>query len=70
MSEFAGPISKFPVVSNDRFNGDNLKSTLYFLSHCHTDHMVGLNEPELFGRLKHYNLKMYCHKVSTALMCA
>ena len=51
MSEFSGPISEFPGVSLDHFNGDNLKSTVCFLSHCHTDHMVGLNEPELFERL-------------------
>ena len=31
MSEFAGSISEFPGVSIDRFNGDNLKSTVYFL---------------------------------------
>ena len=53
MSEFAGPISEFPGVSIHRFNGDSLKSTVSFLSRCHTDHMVGLNEPELFERLKH-----------------
>ena len=70
MSEFAGPISETPGVSIDRFNGENLKSTVYFLSHCHTDHMVGLNEPELFERLKYYNLKIYCHKVSAALLSA
>ena len=70
MSEFAGPISEFPVVSIDRFNGENFKSTVYFFSHYHTDHMVGLNEPELFERLKHYNLKNYCHKISSALLSA
>ena len=70
MSEFAGQISEFPGVSIDRFNGDNLKSTVYFLSHCHTDRMVGLKEPELFEKLKNYNLKNYCHKVSAALMSA
>ena len=32
--------------------------------------MVDLNEPELFERLKHYNLKIYCHKVSAALLSA
>ena len=32
--------------------------------------MVGLNEPELFERLKHYNLKIYCHKVSADLLSA
>ena len=70
MSEFSGPISEFPGVSIDRFNGENLKSTVYFLSHCHTDHMVGLNEPDLFERLKQYILKIYCQKVSAALLSA
>ena len=31
---------------------------------------MGLNEPELFEKLKHYNLKIYCHKVSAALLSA
>ena len=70
MSEFAGPVSEFPGISIDRFNGENLKSTVYFLSHCHTGHMVGLNEPELFETLLHYNLKIYCHKVSAVLLSA
>ena len=70
MSEFAGPISELSGVSIDRFNRENLKSTVYFLSHCHTDHMVGLNEPELFERVKPYNLKTICHKVSAALLSA
>ena len=61
MSEFAGPTSEFPGVSIDRSNGDNFKSTVYFFSHCHTDHMVGLNEPKLFERLIQYNLKIFCH---------
>ena len=70
MSEFAGPITEFSSVSIDRFNNENLKSTVYFLSHCHSDHMVGLNEPELFERLKRYNFKIYCHKISAALLSA
>ena len=52
MSDFDGPKLEFPGVSIDRFNGENFKSTVYLLSHCHTDHMMGLNEPELFERLK------------------
>ena len=59
MSEFSGPMSEFPGVSIDRFSGENLKFTVYFLSHCHTDHMVGLNDPELFERLRHNNMKFY-----------
>ena len=68
MSKSSGPISEFPVVSIDRFNGENLKSTVYFLSHSHTDHMMGLNEPELFERLKHSDLKKFCQKVSVVLL--
>ena len=69
MSEFPGPISEFPGISIDCFNGENLKSTVYFLSHCDTDHIEDLNEPELFERLKHYNF-IYCHKFSAALLSA
>ena len=32
--------------------------------------MAGLNEPELFKKVKHYNLKFYYHKVSAALLSA
>ena len=32
--------------------------------------MVGLNEPELFERLKRCSLKNYCHKISSALLSA
>ena len=66
MSKSAGPISEFSGVSNDRFNDYNLKSTVDFLSHCHTDLMVGRIEPELFDRLKHYNFK---HIVMFWLLC-
>ena len=70
MSEVAGPISELPVVSIDRFNGENPKSLVYFHLHCHTDHMVGLNEPELFEKSKYFNLKIYCHKILAALFSA
>ena len=66
LSEFPGPISEFPGVSIDRFISENLKSKVYFLSYCHTDHMVGLNDPEVFESLKHYNLKPFCQTVSAA----
>ena len=67
MSEFAAPISEFPGVSIDRFNGENLKSTVDFPSHCHRDHTVGLNEPELFDRLKRYNFKI--NVIKFRLLC-
>ena len=31
---------------------------------------MSFNEPELFEKLTLYNLKIYCHKISTALLSA
>lgn len=44
MSTFGGLVEEIPGISIDRFDGHNLKSKVFFLSHCHTDHMVGLDE--------------------------
>lgn len=44
MSTFSGILDEINHISIDRFDGENLKSKLFFLSHCHTDHMVGLRE--------------------------
>lgn len=45
MSTFAGMMNEFAGISIDRFDNDNLNSKIFFLSHCHMDHMVGLNDP-------------------------
>lgn len=42
MSTFGGLIEEIAKISIDKFDGPNLNSKLFFLSHCHTDHMVGL----------------------------
>lgn len=42
MSTFDGRIPEFPGLSVDRF--EDLTSKLFFLSHCHWDHMQGLTE--------------------------
>lgn len=51
MSTFSGIIKEIPFISVDRFDNDNLNSKLFFLSHCHTDHMVGLSNNDLPGPL-------------------
>lgn len=43
MSTFNGTIPEIPFASIDRFDGNNRQSSVFFLSHCHTDHMVGLS---------------------------
>ena len=67
-SEFAGQNWEFSGVSANRFNKENLKSAVYFLSHDQTDHVVGLNQPEFFERLKRYNLQIRCHKISANVL--
>lgn len=44
MSTFGGLIDELPGISIDKFNGLNLHSKVFFLSHCHTDHMDGLSD--------------------------
>lgn len=45
MSTFSGFLYEIDDVSVDRFTDVNFdRSSAFFLSHCHTDHMVGLSE--------------------------
>lgn len=44
MSTFSGFLEEIENVSVDRFTQLNFRSKAFFLSHCHTDHMIGLNE--------------------------
>lgn len=44
MSTFAGIMNELKCISVDRFDDENLNSKLFFLSHCHMDHMVGLSD--------------------------
>ena len=70
MSEFGGPVFEFPFISIDRFDKENLQSTVYLLSHCHADHMVGLGDPAFFERLKLKRLNLFCHRLSAGLLRA
>lgn len=69
MSSFPGIVTEIRGISIDNFTGENLKSTSYFLSHCHSDHMVGLSSPLLEERFKSKPwIKLYCHPVTKALL--
>ncbi len=50
MSCFGGKTYEYDEMLLDRFDGINLSSAAYFLSHCHADHMVGLESHELSKR--------------------
>lgn len=51
MSTFSGFLEEIENVSVDRFTKPNFKSRAFFLSHCHMDHMIGLNEINLHNEL-------------------
>lgn len=45
MSTFSGFLDGINEnVSIDRFTEFNMRSKVFFLSHCHMDHMIGLND--------------------------
>ena len=68
MSCFGGKTKEYPSISLDRFDGNNMDSVVYFLSHCHSDHMVGLDYPEFASRLSDNAYTLYCHPVTAGLL--
>ncbi|XP_022295971.2 protein artemis-like isoform X2 [Crassostrea virginica] len=69
MSCFKGKMREYRNISLDRFDGMNLKSTAYFLSHCHCDHTEGLDAAEFYDRLSSRNdIFLYCSEVTKILL--
>jgi DNA cross-link repair 1C protein len=69
MSCFPGKLFEYPFVSIDRFNKENLDSSIFFLSHCHEDHMIGLGNLSFSDLLEKMNYKLYCHEITAKLLC-
>lgn len=69
MSTFRGTLVEYKRVSIDRFDGGNLNSTAFFLSHCHRDHMQGLGCKAFRNLLRsRRDLKLYASEVSCRLL--
>lgn len=69
MSTFRGTLVEYERVSIDRFDGGNLNSTAFFLSHCHRDHMRGLGCKAFRNLLRsRRDLKLYASDVSCRLL--
>lgn len=67
MSTFLGLVKEIPGISVDRFDGDNLTSSIFFLSHCHTDHMHGLSDM-FFVHLDEHKKYLYCSPITKVLL--
>ncbi|KAI8799923.1 beta-lactamase-like protein, partial [Cladochytrium replicatum] len=60
MSTFDGTIREYPCISVDYFRPKPL-SAIFLLSHCHTDHMQGLNDTN-------FRWPIYCSPVSAKIL--
>ncbi|CAK9811333.1 Protein artemis [Anthophora quadrimaculata] len=67
MSTFLGLIKEIPGISVDRFDGENLKSSVFFLSHCHLDHMQGLSDL-FFVHIDEHKKYLYCSPITKTLL--
>ncbi|XP_014205476.1 protein artemis [Copidosoma floridanum] len=67
MSTFNGLLQEIPGISIDCFEGDNLQSSSYFLTHCHTDHMRGLCY-DFFDHLAKHDKPFYCSHISKSFL--
>ncbi|GFR71949.1 protein artemis [Elysia marginata] len=71
MSSFKGRMRLYTNACIDRFDGINLKCTAFFLSHCHKDHMVGLDDKKFETSLKaRSGVFLYCSEITRLLLLA
>ncbi|RZC42576.1 Lactamase B 2 and/or DRMBL domain containing protein [Asbolus verrucosus] len=68
MSTFRGKLAEIPEISIDRFDEVNLDSQAFFLSHCHTDHMVGLDSSDFQQKLVENGRFLYLSHVSAEII--
>lgn len=68
MNPFCGRFAECNWISVDHFSGENLKSSVFFLSHCHRDHMHGLHSDSFCELLISKCAKFYCHELSKLLL--
>ncbi|CAG9760697.1 unnamed protein product [Ceutorhynchus assimilis] len=68
MSTFDGIIREITGISVDRFDGKNLYSSAFFLSHCHADHMKGLLAVGFQEKLISENRFLYLSSLSAIIL--
>ncbi|XP_045509234.1 protein artemis-like [Colias croceus] len=69
LSSFNGKIAEIPGVYVDNFeNVESVKPRVYFLSHCHSDHMQGLHSGNLLDYLIEHDVYIYTTELSAAII--
>ncbi|KAL9960563.1 hypothetical protein ACROYT_G034038 [Oculina patagonica] len=71
MSSFTGKFREYPTISADNFEKENLDCLAFFLSHCHKDHMSGLDSTALHQRfMSSKSVFLYCSETTENLLMA
>lgn len=68
MSTFEGIIPEIEGISVDQFEGQNIESRVYFLSHCHSDHMAGINNDYFLNHLQRNGFSIFTSELSSVIL--
>ncbi|UJR30664.1 hypothetical protein I4U23_018188 [Adineta vaga] len=68
MCTYHGILEEYPLISIDSFESYNYTSTMYFITHIHLDHLVGLERPEFGKHVAKINAPIYMSDISKQLL--
>jgi len=68
MCTYHGIIEEYPLISIDSFETHNYTSTMFFITHIHMDHLVGLERPEFGKYVAKINAPIYMSDISKQLL--
>lgn len=68
MSTYHGILEEYPLISVDSFESHNYASTMFFITHIHLDHLIGLERPEFAKYLAKVNAPIYMSDISKQLL--
>ncbi|UJR15922.1 hypothetical protein I4U23_002843 [Adineta vaga] len=68
MCTYHGILEEYPLISIDSFETHNYTSTMFFITHIHMDHLVGLERPEFGKYVAKINAPIYMSDISKQLL--
>ncbi|CAF3544433.1 unnamed protein product [Adineta steineri] len=68
MCTYHGILEEYPLISIDSFESHNHTSTMFFITHIHMDHLVGLERPAFGKYVAKVNAPIYMSDISKQLL--
>lgn len=68
MCTYHGILEEYPLISIDSFETHNYTSTMFFITHIHMDHLVGLERPDFGKYVAKINAPIYMSEISKQLL--